>query len=105
MRTAAAGAAAGFAPALSAPATRAYAQALIVNRTKLSELQQANDVLLASLALKDAYTMDVSPILAEARRRNGAAVDPIAVYRDSGYRRRAAQLRPAKGKSSGSGIV
>ncbi len=84
---------------------RAYAQALIVNRTKLSELQQANDVLLASLALKDAYTMDVSPILAEARRRNGAAVDPIAVYRDSGYRRRAAQLRPAKGKSSGSGIV
>ena len=84
---------------------RAYAQALIVDRKHLLELQQANDVLLASLALKDAFTTDVSPILAEARRRNGAAVDPIAVYRDSGYRRGVAQLRPPKGKSSGSGIV
>jgi len=62
-------------------------------------------VLLASLTLKDAYTTDVSPILAEARRRNGAAVDPIAVYRESGYRKRTAQLRPSKGKSSASGIV
>lgn len=84
---------------------RAYAQALLVNRGQLLELQQANDVLLASLTLKDAYTTDVSPILAEARRRNGAAVDPIVVYRESGYRKRAAQLRPAKATSSGSGIV
>ncbi|MHB1856843.1 MAG: L-rhamnose catabolism isomerase [Acidobacteriaceae bacterium] len=84
---------------------RAYAQALIVDRAQLLALQQANDVLLASLTLKDAYTTDVSPILAEARRRNGAAVDPIAVYRESGYRKRAAQLRPSKGKSSASGIV
>jgi L-rhamnose isomerase/sugar isomerase len=84
---------------------RAYAQALIVDRAQLLALQQANDALLASLTLKDAYTTDVSPILAEARRRNKAAVDPIAVYRESGYRKRAAQLRPSKGKSSASGIV
>lgn len=85
--------------------TRAYAQALIVDRAQLAELQDANDVLLASQALKRAYTTDVSPILAEARRRNGAAVDPIAVYRASGYRKSVGKLRPPKGHSSASGIV
>jgi L-rhamnose isomerase/sugar isomerase len=84
---------------------RAYAQALIVDRNRLLDLQQANDVLPASLVLKEAFTTDVSPILAEARRRSGAALDPIGVYRASGYRKRVAELRPVKVKVSASGIV
>lgn len=85
--------------------TRAYAQALLVDRDRLSELQQANDALLASQMLKRAFTTDVSPILARARQRRGAAIDPIAAYRASGYRQRAAQSRPAQGRPSGGGIV
>lgn len=85
--------------------TRAYAQALIVDRERLAELQQANDALLASQTLKQAFTTDVSPILATARLRRGAAVDPVGVYRASGYRQRVAGKRPARGPSTGSGIV
>jgi L-rhamnose isomerase / sugar isomerase len=54
--------------------------------------------------LKDAFTTDVSPILAMARERAGGAFDPIAVYRASGYRNRKADERPAKSRSS-AGIV
>jgi len=85
--------------------SRAYAQALLVDRVHLDELQQNNEVMLASQLIKRAFNTDVSPILAEARKRNGAAVDPIAVYRASGYREKVAKLRPPKGHSSAGGIV
>lgn len=85
--------------------TRAYAQALLVDRELLSYLQQANDALLASQTLKEAFTTDVAPILAQARARRGAAIDPIAVYRASGYRQRIAKSRPASSRPLGGGIV
>lgn len=85
--------------------TRAYAQALIVDRGRLSELQQTNDALLASQTLKQAFTTDVSPILAMARMRRGAAIDPIGVFRASGYRKRVASARPLRGSATSSGIV
>ncbi|MFY8100332.1 MAG: sugar isomerase, partial [Allorhizobium sp.] len=48
------------------------------------------------------YRSDVEPILAEARRRAGGAIDPVATYRASGYRARVAGERPAvKGGSGG----
>ena len=84
--------------------TRAYAQALIVDRGALAELQEANDAYLAAQTLKRAFTTDVSPILAEARRRNGGAVDPVATYRGSGYRDRKANERPAMA-AGGGGLV
>ena len=81
---------------------RAYAQALCVDRAALAALQDANDALGASLELKAGFLTDVSPILAEARRRSGGAIDPIAVYRGSGYRAAKAEERPVvKGASSG----
>jgi len=83
---------------------RAYAQALIIQRTKLEGYQHDNDALMASNTLKRAFTTDVSPILAIARQRAGGAVDPIGCYRDSGYRVAVAKERPASG-NSGSGIV
>src|SRR3954447_5391990 len=55
---------------------RAYAQALIVDRLKLHEYRMANDVLMAAQTLKRAFTTDVTPILAHARVRKGAAIDP-----------------------------
>jgi L-rhamnose isomerase / sugar isomerase len=81
---------------------RAYAQALLVDRASLDGFQEENDALMASDTLKRAYRTDVEPILAEARRRTGGAIDPIAAYRSSGYRAAVAAQRPAvKGGSGG----
>jgi len=83
---------------------RAYAQALLVDREALAAAQDKNDVMLAHRILKAGFVADVSPILAEARLRNGGAIDPIAVYRASNYRKIKAKERPAAAGSS-SGIV
>jgi L-rhamnose isomerase/sugar isomerase len=81
---------------------RAYAQALLVDRVALEGYQSENDALMATETLKRAYRTDVEPILAEARRRAGGAIDPVATYRASGYRARVAAARPAvKGGSGG----
>jgi L-rhamnose isomerase / sugar isomerase len=83
---------------------RAYAQALIVERGRLTEFRTANDVLMAAQTLKRGFTTDVSPILAQARVLKGAAIDPLSAYRDSGYRARCAQTRPGK-QNLGGGII
>ena len=83
---------------------RAYGQALLVDREALASYQQGNDALMAAQTLKRAFTTDVQPILARARVLKGAAIDPVATYRKSGYRAGCAVRRPA-GKSPGSGIV
>jgi len=83
---------------------RAYAQALVVERTRLGEYRAANDVLMSAQTLKRGFTTDVAPILAQARVSKGGAADPVAAYRDSGYRARCAQTRPGK-QNPGGGIV
>jgi L-rhamnose isomerase/sugar isomerase len=85
--------------------TRAYAQALLVDRAALDGFQEANDALMAAQTLKKAFTTDVSPILAQARARAGAAIDPVAAYRTIGYRAAAAARRPAAAGTRNSGIV
>jgi L-rhamnose isomerase/sugar isomerase len=74
---------------------RAYVQAHLVDRKELAECQDRNDALLALQSLKRAFQTDVEPILAMARHRAGGAIDPVGVYRASGYRQRAAGARPA----------
>ncbi len=83
---------------------RAYAQALIVDRTALAGYQDANDALMAQNTLKAAFRTDVEPLLAMARFGNGGAIDPVGTYRASGYRARVAQTRPAV-SGAGGGIV
>ncbi|SFB33834.1 L-rhamnose isomerase / sugar isomerase [Rhizobium sp. NFR07] len=83
---------------------RAYAQALLVDRPALDGYQQDNDALMATETLKRAYRTDVEPILAEARRLSGGAIDPVATYRASGYRSKVAAERPAS-SAGGGGIV
>ena len=77
---------------------RAYVQAHLVDRARLAEHQERNDALLALQALKRAFQTDVEPILAMARQRAGGAIDPVGVYRASGYRDQTAQKRPASGR-------
>jgi L-rhamnose isomerase/sugar isomerase len=62
------------------------AHALCVDRTALAEAQAENDAARAADVLHRAYRTDVGPIVAEARRRNGGALDPLATYRAIGYR-------------------
>jgi L-rhamnose isomerase/sugar isomerase len=83
---------------------RAYLQAHLVDRDALAAHQSANDPLMALQTLKLAFTTDVAPILAMARHRAGGAIDPVAVYRASGYRQRMQRARPAPARS-GAGIV
>jgi L-rhamnose isomerase/sugar isomerase len=83
---------------------RAYAKALLIDRAKLSAAQQANDVIEARRTVTAAYQTDVSPILAAARVQQGGAADPIAAFRETGYREKKAKERPSDG-SRRSGIV
>jgi L-rhamnose isomerase/sugar isomerase len=83
---------------------RSYAQALLVDRDALDAAQEANDAMTATHLLKAAFQTDVTPLLQRVRRDAGGAIDPVAVYRASGYRRQAAEARPAVA-GGGGGIV
>lgn len=66
--------------------TRAYVQALLVDRDALAHYQDTNDALMALQTLKQAFTCDVSPVMATARSRAGGAIEPVAAFRATGYR-------------------
>ena len=83
---------------------RAYAQALLVDRKVLEGYQIGNDALMASETLKDAFRIDVEPILAMARMEDGGAINPVATYRASGYRGKVGAVRPLV-SGAGGGIV
>ena len=73
----------------------AYAKARLVDHEALAAYQAAGDVVMAERTLKDAFETDVRPLVAEARRQAGGALDPIAAFRASGYRARMARERSA----------
>jgi L-rhamnose isomerase/sugar isomerase len=64
-----------------------YAKALIVDRSRLTQAQEDNDVLVAEENLRDAFQTDIRPLVAEALRRSGAAVDPVGLYRSENIRK------------------
>lgn len=65
----------------------AYAQALVIDRKNLETAQQNNDPALAQEIVQDAYRTDVRPLLREARLQQGAALEPMTLYRNLGVRR------------------
>ena len=83
---------------------RAYVQASLVDRAALAAHQEANDALMAAATLRAAFRTDVEPILAMARLKKGAAIDPVAAFRASSYRAQVAAVRP-KVSGAGGGIV
>jgi L-rhamnose isomerase / sugar isomerase len=72
-----------------------YARALIVDRNTLAQSQSANDVLMAEETLRNAFFTDVRPLVAEAIRRSGGALDPIGLYRAENVRK---QLIDSRGQ-------
>jgi L-rhamnose isomerase/sugar isomerase len=59
----------------------AYAQALLVDTKALEDARQNNDVARAQEILQEAYRTDVRPLVAEARLRAGAALNPLQLFR------------------------
>ena len=78
-----------------------YAQALLVERKKLEEAQNNNDVVVAQEILQKAFRTDVRSIVAEARLRAGGALDPLAVYRNEKVRENLIKERGLKTFATG----
>ena len=78
-----------------------YAQALFVDRVKLREAQQTNDVVLAQEILQNSFRTDLRPLVAESRLRMGAALDPLGLYRSFKIREQLVKTRGSKTQSSG----
>jgi L-rhamnose isomerase/sugar isomerase len=78
---------------------QAYAKACLVDHDELASHQASGDVIMAERTLKRAYETDVRPLVAEARRRRGGALDPVLAFRASGYRAQKSVERPTAAAS------
>jgi len=79
----------------------AYAQALLVDKKALAAAQDANDVSLAQEILQQAYRTDVRPLVAEARLRAGAALQPVQLFRQQKIRQHLIKERGEKTVATG----
>jgi L-rhamnose isomerase / sugar isomerase len=79
----------------------AYAQALLVDREKLSAAQDNNDVVIAQEILQHAFRTDVRPLVAEARLLGGGALQPLEFYRSNKIRQQLITERGIKTVSTG----
>jgi L-rhamnose isomerase/sugar isomerase len=78
-----------------------YAQALLVDRKKLRDAQDSNDVVTAQQVLQDIFRTDVRAIVAEARLQAGGALDPLALYRQQAVRKNLIRDRGSKTIATG----
>ena len=79
----------------------AYAQALLVDTNALEAARESNDVVQAQEVLQTAFRTDVRPLVAEARRRTGAALNPLQLYRSLNVRESLVKERGAKTVATG----
>jgi L-rhamnose isomerase/sugar isomerase len=79
----------------------ACAQSLLVDYRALFAAQEENDVLRAERELQRAFRADARPLVAEARRRRGGALDPVESFRRCGYREAMARKRPPQAGAAG----
>lgn len=80
-----------------------FAKAALVNRGELHAAQNSDDVMMAFMALRNCYKIDVSPIINMAKYEKGGAIESLEFYRNSAWRQRKAQERNKVGL--GAGIV
>lgn len=71
----------------------AYARALLVDRAALAATQAEDDTVAGEEILRNAYDVDVRPLLAVVREELGAETDPLGSYRQSGYFKHIAEDR------------
>lgn len=73
----------------------AYTQALLVDRKALEKAQNENDTVRCQEILQAVFRTDVRAIVAEARLRSGAALNPVELYRSLGVRNQLIKERGA----------
>ena len=78
-----------------------YAQALLIDRSKLQAAQNNNDVVTAQEILQQAFRTDTRALVAEARLRAGAALNPLAMYRSEKVREGLVKQRGSKTVATG----
>lgn len=78
-----------------------YAQALLIDRKKLTEAQNNNDVVSSQEILQHAFRTDARALVAEARLRAGAALEPLTIYRNEKVRENLISQRGNKTISTG----
>jgi L-rhamnose isomerase/sugar isomerase len=79
----------------------AYAQSLIIDRKKLVEAQNNNDVVIAQEILQQAYRTDVRALVSEARLGAGGALNPLSLYRKEKVRENLIKERGEKSVATG----
>ena len=79
----------------------AYTQALIVDKAALVAAQETNDAAKAQEVLQAAYRTDVRPLVAEARARAGAALQPLQLFRSLKIREQLIRERGQKNIATG----
>jgi L-rhamnose isomerase/sugar isomerase len=85
-----------------ATAQELYAKAALVDHEKLARHQKSCALVDAENGLKDAFSTDVRPAIAEWRRSHGLAEDPLAGFRASGYLERITAERAEKNRATAS---
>jgi L-rhamnose isomerase/sugar isomerase len=64
------------------------AKAAIVDHEQLASCQRKGELVDAENCLKDAFAVDVRPVIAEWRASRGIPENPLSAHRESGYLRR-----------------
>jgi L-rhamnose isomerase / sugar isomerase len=73
-----------------------YAKAAAVDHAKLASHQERNEQIDAEECVRQAFFMNIQPLILEWRKERNLPLDPLAAFRESGYEKRAASERRAR---------
>jgi L-rhamnose isomerase / sugar isomerase len=79
-----------------------YAKAALIDHERLEQARANHELIDAENILKDSFSTDVRPLLAEWRRARNLPSDPLVAFRDGGYLKKVAAERRTNKKSSSS---
>ncbi|MCY8141525.1 L-rhamnose isomerase [Bacillus haynesii] len=75
-----------------------FAKALLINFDEVKKAQEDHDVLATEAAIREAFEIDVKPLLYAVREEMNVPLDPLKAYEESGY----AEKILARGKGGAS---
>src|SRR5512138_2519010 len=78
-----------------------YTHALMIDRKRLNNAQEVNDVVAAQEVLQNTFRTDVRSIVAEARLRSGGSLEPLQFYREHKLRQQLIKERGVKTVATG----
>lgn len=77
-----------------------YAKAALVDQSKLAELQDSSRLVEAEECFRDAFWIDVRPIVKSWRESRNLPLDPLLALAESGYMERITEARGARNSAS-----